>query len=339
MDLIEANHYKMSEEHPYSPVLELVTYNLSEVEDFGNPQDFFKELEGLNRCAQFIVLTCHIVDDVRLRAAHQEKLTRLARDAVETTRKQMNACPRDVFDIPARCMSTPPVSVVHSPAPVLPHRLRAWFHSRGQNHTGDDDSKKIQCAEDEERFWAFITRVDLQFREYDTECPVGIDDGRTQTDLPERARSVLPGEISATRPPPSLHTLRTWYHLGHGHTFAADSHVHPPVKEAEDTAFVRLALKLGLGIDDLEDMDLPITLNQGEAGAFQANEGQVHQAFNGEEGLDEVQMPKPCSPSQAQTSVAAPPAAEEPTTQHSQAAETSHKAPRGVKRSLDSMLV
>jgi hypothetical protein len=249
----------------------------------------------------------------------------------------MHQCPRDIFDTPSRCTSAPPSSLVHSQPPVQPRRLRAWFHSRGQNHTGDDESKRIQCAEDENRFRAFATRVNLPHINYDTESPVGIDDGRTQTDSnsPERARSVPPGEISATHPPPSLHTLRTWYHLGHGHAFAADGHMHPPVKEAEDTAFVRLALKLGLDISDLEDMDLPITLDQGKAEVFHDNQRPAQQAGNAEEGSDKVKMSKSPSLSPAKTSVAAPPAAEEPTTQHPRTTEPSNRAPHGVKRFLD----
>jgi hypothetical protein len=49
MDFMKNRYDEMSEEKVDSPMLELITYDLREVRDFGTPQDFFKELADLKR--------------------------------------------------------------------------------------------------------------------------------------------------------------------------------------------------------------------------------------------------------------------------------------------------
>jgi hypothetical protein len=46
-DIIDTHYERMSENNPGAPMLEIVTYNLQEVEDFGTPEDFFWEIENL----------------------------------------------------------------------------------------------------------------------------------------------------------------------------------------------------------------------------------------------------------------------------------------------------
>jgi hypothetical protein len=48
MDLMQQRYEEMSEAQVDSPMLDVVTYNLQEVSEFGTPQDFFKELAEMH---------------------------------------------------------------------------------------------------------------------------------------------------------------------------------------------------------------------------------------------------------------------------------------------------
>jgi hypothetical protein len=48
-ELLDNFDYEISEESPDSPMLEIVTYDLREVKDFGSPQDLLNELLDMKR--------------------------------------------------------------------------------------------------------------------------------------------------------------------------------------------------------------------------------------------------------------------------------------------------
>lgn len=47
MEYMQQNNNEMAKANSNSPILEFVTYNLHELEDFGTPQDFFVELSKI----------------------------------------------------------------------------------------------------------------------------------------------------------------------------------------------------------------------------------------------------------------------------------------------------
>lgn len=48
MELIQDYNDEMNAANPSPPILELITYNLNEIEGFGTPQDFYTELGEMN---------------------------------------------------------------------------------------------------------------------------------------------------------------------------------------------------------------------------------------------------------------------------------------------------
>jgi hypothetical protein len=198
---------------------------------------------------------------------YQQELARLTRERTEAVRKLMNKCPREIIDIPTRCLSTPPTTPFKSPTSVPAHRLRAWFHSRGQSQNGNEQQKDAMCLEDEHRFMTFVNCVGLELNEQHLDRQIGIDDSNKSLLPPTRASSLPSFESLLTLAPPLVQQLRTWYHMSHEHSFASNGTMSPPVQLAEERAFVRFAFSLGLDIADLEDMDLPITLQQTDPAA------------------------------------------------------------------------
>jgi hypothetical protein len=208
-----------------------------------------------------IIIQTSATDDKRVVADYRRSVVRLTRIRVEATRKRMNKCPREIFEVPSRCLSTPPMNTFKPSTSVPSHRVRAWFHSRGQDQNIDERRKEIICAEDEQRFMSFAHRVGLGFTKQDLEQPIGINDSQSKAPSSTRAGSMPPTVTSAIHASPSVQRLRTWYHMSHRHAFTVNGDINPPIELVEDRAFVGFALRLGLNIPDLEDMDLPIALD------------------------------------------------------------------------------
>jgi hypothetical protein len=95
--------------------------------------------------------------------------------------------------------------------------------------------------------------------DHDQETAVGIDSGQKVALLLAKVRSnSVPTQGLHPNEPLTLRRLRTWYHLAKGHTIGSDGNLDPPVNRFDDQVFIQYVFRLGLGLDELDDMDLPL---------------------------------------------------------------------------------
>jgi hypothetical protein len=193
-----------------------------------------------------------------LLAEHLEKSARVSGEQVDELRRALTKCPRELINTPLRCASLPPVSAHTLAAGVPQHRLRAWFHLRGQQIEGA--SQEDVCSDDEERYKTFSSRMRLVVSDPD-EHPIGLDDSTGISQSFMRGGSLPPSTSIAQYAGPSLQTLQTWYHLSHGHIISRRGSLDPPVTQDNDNQFIRFTLRLGMDMTDLEDMDLPVVMD------------------------------------------------------------------------------